>query len=72
MDDMLVTLSFDEVLKEYEQKLTTHENEDIEVSSDGSFQFFMPLIPQNTPYDNFFIDLAHRILEYELFEKAPE
>lgn len=65
-------LAFDEVLKEYEQKLTTHENEDVEVGSDGSFQFFMPLIPQKTPYDNFFIDLVHRTLEYDFFEKAPK
>ncbi|MEG2157582.1 MAG: hypothetical protein RRY07_07335 [Bacteroidaceae bacterium] len=65
-------LAFDKVLKEYEQKLITHENEDIEASSDGSFQFPMPLIPQRTPYDNFFIALAHRTLEYELFEKAPK
>lgn len=70
-ESKLALLAFDEVLAEYEQNQPTHENH--EIKSDGLFDF-MPLMPQNTPYDNFFVELVQKtyMAEYRsLFEKAP-
>lgn len=67
----LALSAFNEVLGEYEQKQLTHENN--KLSSDGLFDF-MPLMPQKTAYDNFFVDLALRTFDQDyrsLFEKAP-